>query len=132
MRSLLTALVLAVAVLVGYIVGTTTASSCYVDHSASGAIAFMRIPGNHPRALDEDGVVWEVEEGYGWRPDYSVPPLPVPVSEVKFWQWDALITWDNHIWRVSGVEWVDGGAWPGGASPVEATSWGKLKAEFSE
>ena len=113
--------------------GALSARSTYVDHTATGVIAFGRFASPN-RVLDDDGIVWFADENpaTGWVVDSSIPPLPVPVSEVKFWAWDTFVTYGNEVWRVGGGEWRSAGFWPGGASPVESRSWGRIKADFAE
>ena len=111
--------------------GALSARSTYVDHMSTGIIALSREPAPN-RVLGEDGVVWSADEdpAWGWQVDTSIPPLPVPVSQVKFWAVDTFVTFSNEVWRVGGGAWQSAGYWPGGTSPAESTSWGEIKARF--
>ena len=130
MKKLFLAATVFAAVCFGYVVGSTTADCSIVDHGATGAVAFCPNLQGHPVALDQDGVIWQVDEDYGWVVWEQISPVPVPVSEIKFFGGNAFITFDHHIWRASSGSgtWEDGGVWPGGASAATPTSWGGIKA----
>ena len=70
----------------------------------------------------------------GWSLDPGFLP-PVPVSEIKFWEHRWLVTHNNEVWwhdeYHDPVQWVNVGV-PGGPTPAEPTTWGKIKAEFQE
>ena len=108
--------------------GAMSTRASYVDHSAIGIIA-MSSNSYDDFAMDENGQVWRLTGPGGWEP-ITVDPIPVPVSEVKLWDVDTIITYDNVAWCViAGGHWQNIGPWPQ-ASPVESRSWGTIKSEF--
>ena len=130
MKQLLYGSLAILALALAFHLGAESAKSGYVDHSSVGVVAVS--PDGNPYVLDENGVVWLIDVPSGWRDDISAPSLPVPVSQVKFWTPNMFITYDNHAWRTADDEWVDMGAWPGGAVATEKRSWGRIKADFKE
>lgn len=94
-------LVALLACAVSYVVGSQVAISSIVDQSTSGIVAFgcFQQCGGPNRVLDENGVTWSADEdpAWGWQMDTSMPQLPFPVSEVKFWAYDTPATYDNHV-----------------------------------
>jgi len=99
------------------------ATAEWVDHSGCGVVAMA-----DRWLLDEFGQVWWADPN-GWdpRPDDDIP---VPVSEVKFWDNDALVTVSNELLYRTASGWRNLGPWPGGPSPAEKTTWSELKSEF--
>ncbi|MBD3335051.1 MAG: hypothetical protein GF355_06010, partial [Candidatus Eisenbacteria bacterium] len=70
------------------------------------------IVANHAGSmLDHMGQCW----GSGWdrHPQYD---SPFPVTELRFWQNDFIITNANEHWLLIGGEWVSRGYWPGTSS----------------
>ncbi|MBN2564158.1 MAG: hypothetical protein JXB46_00445 [Candidatus Eisenbacteria bacterium] len=114
--------------------GAETAGTCYVDHTCRGIMAHCLCRTGGIRALDEDGLLWEVSASGVWEPDGSIPALPVPVCEIKFiatsGQECSFVTDSNEVWFCDGHgDWVSCGVWPGD-SAVERRSWGGIKAGF--
>ena len=108
--------------------GAASTGASYVDHSASGIVA-LSSNDYDDFALDENGQVWRLSGPGGWVPT-PTDPIPVPLSEVKLWDVDTIVTFDNVAWCVvAGGHWQSIGPWPQ-ASPVEARSWGAIKSEF--
>jgi hypothetical protein len=129
MKRLLMGSLAILALAAAFHLGATTGRSGYVDHASTGAIA-MYSGSADPMVLDEHGGVWRIDMPSGWQLQATLPPLPVPVSEIKLWSRNAFITFDDHAWGVADGEWVDLGAWPGASSTTEDSSWGKIKAEY--
>jgi len=80
--------------------------------------------------LDRNGEVWSLFS-LSWDRRPTQDP-PVPISEIRFWQVNQLITHDDVAWAWSGYpdfEWVNIGPYPGTVS-VEAESFGSTKGRF--
>jgi hypothetical protein len=76
------------------------------------------------------GVIWKLTGPGGWSTTTNIDPLPVPVSEVKLWDVDTIVTFDNVAWCIiAGGHWQDIGPWPQ-ASTTDPTTWGRVKSEF--
>ena len=126
--SLLAAVLLGVAL--GICLDFENTEAVNVDHDANGLIAMAINTSGTLCVLDENGDVWKVTNHARWIPS-SLDPIPVPVSEIKFWHVNTIITFDNTAWvTVAGGSWEYIGAWPGGASPVQDQSWGAIKAGY--
>lgn len=113
-------------------IGSVQASM--VDHGATGIVAQ-----DGPWCLDQNGNVWisylsdpPVPTGTCWQAHTSWNP-PMPVSEIKFWSHESIITTSDHEWSKQGTNdpWVDCGAWPGVPLATEQSTWGKIKSTFS-
>lgn len=91
-------------------------------------------PGAELLALDQNGLVW-ISQGPGrcWVRESLYDP-PMPVGQIKFWQYGSIVTTDNHVWMADLVnghyQWHDCGAWPGAPLPTHQSTWGKVKAKF--
>lgn len=133
MKNVMYGSVAILALALAFHLGATTANSTYVDPADMGVIAVWGNPGTNPRVLDENGVLWVVDENFGWLLSSEVPPPPMPVNQITFWDPGTIVTVDDHVWRRPGGsgDWVDCGAWPGSGSPVEQTSWGRIKASYT-
>ena len=108
--------------------GAASIGASYVDHSASGIVA-LSSNDYDDFALDENGQVWKLSGPGGWVPT-TIDPIPVLLSEVKLWDVDTIITYDNVAWCViAGGHWQNTGPWPQ-ASPAELKSWGTIKSDF--
>lgn len=131
MKRLLLGCLSVLALALAFHLGSATGRSEYVDPTAVGIVSMWAGNSNTPMVLDDGGTVWQYyATGHYWIVSSSVPPIPVSVSEVKFWNPWLLVTHDNHVWRNSWPGWQDLGVWPGGATPVQEESWGKIKSEF--
>lgn len=78
--------------------------------------------------------MWCVSENGVWETETDVPPLPVPVVEVKFIATSdrecSFVTCSNEVWFCDGHgDWVSCGVWPG-ETPVARESWGRIKARY--
>ena len=129
MKRLLCGAIVLLAVAGAYHLGADTASSDYIDHYSTGVVAATSTTGD-PLALDENGIVWKVDLSRNWV-ESSVNPLPVPVSQLKFWDETIVVTTDNTLWRYL-HGWQDCGQWPGGASATEQATWSAIKARYKE
>lgn len=123
-----------VAVLLGIALGLcfnwSQTQAVYVDHGASGIVAMAINTTGTICVLDDSGAVWKATNHARWVPA-GLDPIPVPVSEVKFWHVNTVITFDNVAWvTVAGGSWECIGEWPGGASSSSAKTWGSIKAEY--
>jgi len=133
MKRVLVGCVAVLALALAVDLGADMARSSCVDPSATGIIALWAEYPDYPYMLDQNGVVWRAGLSIGgWAPDWSVPPLPVPVSEVKCWSVWALVTTENRVWRINPANdtWVDLGVWPGSPAPAVGSSWGTIKAAY--
>ena len=100
-----------------------------VDPTVSGVVALTLSSSHGVVALDEAGHIWRVTDS-GWTPNWMTQ-LPVPMSEVKLWQGEYFVTPDGSLWNYdSPGNWVYVATWPGGASPIQTGSWGKLKSAY--
>ena len=83
--------------------------------------------------LDSNGDVWGIFGGC-WLPfSTSAGPLPVPVSDLKFWHPNTIVTKSNVLWREAddgGGGWINCGPWPGGPIATESESWGGVKGKY--
>jgi hypothetical protein len=113
--------------------GAEYSRSCYVDHVSGGIIAVWEGAGYTTRVLDDNGDTWGVHMSGYWEPESDLPPLPVPVQDLKFWSGTCIVTQDNGVWRAEGtpMTWTYCGHWPGG-SATSRTSWGKIKAGYRD
>lgn len=69
-------------------------------------------------ALDHNGFVWELI-GTEWdRAEHFDPPIPV--GEIRFWDYVSLFSVDNEYWEwVASNVWINRGPWPGVAGLIE-------------
>ncbi len=105
--------------------GARYGSASVVDHGMTGIVAQQ----DHWVLLD-NGETWGCsDETQEWSL-YDCQ-LPVPLSEVKFWQAHRIVTNDNVFWRCDSGTWVNLGT-PPGLVPTQPTTWGEIKAEFGE
>jgi hypothetical protein len=119
------------ALTVAFLLGAQFGRAGYVDHSASGIIATGFYGSEEsPRVLTSNGEVWI------WNGQLRVwaqmgTTLPVPVSEVGFWETGRYTA---YIVTKSGEVWVGGqnvGSPPGGVA-TEPSTWGGIKAQFNK
>jgi len=134
MRRLLLASAALMMLAIAFHLGSSTAMTCYVDHSALGIVALWHTQDYACHVLDEDGVTWEVLSSGIWNERQAYYPLPVPVSQIKYWGKTVLVTLDNEVWMKPDAEptWVNCGSWPGSPSAVSHTSWSAIKAKYRE
>jgi hypothetical protein len=57
---------------------------------------------------------------------------PVPVSTIKFWKQNLLVTKDNQAWVRDNTihSWSSCGPWPGGPVPTSPSTWGGVKGKY--
>ncbi len=109
--------------------GPTPAFGTIVQNRA-GIVAISEMP---RRALDENGLTWNLDTWTGWERTPDDDP-PVPISEIAFYGGITLITVSNELWThpPDGYEWRCQGPWPGGPVPAAKTTWTKVKSAFRE
>ncbi len=90
--------------------GSMTAESSYVDFSAQGLIGHHQGNGQF-WVLDEDGICWHYDWTVGWTQSYA---LPVPVSDIKFFTRQSIITFSNEAWIWRSDHWENVESYPGG------------------
>ena len=114
------------ALAVTFHIGAEYGKASIVDHSATGIIAQQ----DHWVLLD-NGETWGCsDETQEWS--LAECQLPVPVSDIKFWQAHRIVTNENDFWRcISGGTWVNYGSPPGLVS-TQPSTWGKIKGEWGE
>ena len=119
------------ALAVTFHIGAEYGKAGYVDHSTTGVIGFQGDDPISPVVLMDSG------ELYQWRGDEWVlyyHQLPVPASHVKFWDVShgsyelSFVTSDNEVWGAG----VNLGVPPAGPTPIESSTWGKIKAKWGE
>ena len=91
-------------------------------------------PGSELLALDQLGQVW-ISQGPArcWVREPLYDP-PMPVNQIKFWQYSMIITLDNHTWLAmpsnGTYQWSDCGAWPGAPVSSNQATFGSVKAQY--
>ena len=113
--------------------------NAYYAGGESDIIAFTGGQQPHLGAhiLVEDGSVWEFNWESGWVSNSFVSP-PCPVTDVKFWGINVVITKSNDLWAYNAkgdnypyyLEWHNYGPWPGSSVPAEESTFGKIKSLF--
>ena len=113
------------ALAVAFHLGAQHGSASIVDHAMTGIVAQQ----DHWVLLD-NGETWGCsDETQEWS--LYACQLPVPLSDVKFWQAHRIVTNGNDFWRCISGTWVNLGSPPGLVS-TQPTTWGAIKAEFGE
>jgi hypothetical protein len=110
------------ALMVTFHLGAQYGQAGYVDHSTTGIVAwmeFMSVGG--PTVLLDNGEVWNFS-GTQWV-QHSSPPLPV--SQIKFWTTNFVISTANELWFGE----HNYGA-PPGVVATQPSTWGSIKAQF--
>jgi hypothetical protein len=101
------------------------AQAGYVHHDALGLIAHD----NHMGFLDEHGVIWAFDDHNDWYT--SRDTIPIPVSQIKFWSTNQIVTVDNFGWISDLGVWQEVSPWPGGQPvPTDTQSWGDIKNKY--
>ena len=72
-------------------------------------------------------MIWIFTSGESW----FAFDFPVPVSEVKFFDDQAIVTTSDVAWvfRAEIQGWQEIGPFPGGPVAQQSTSWGSIKAK---
>jgi hypothetical protein len=79
--------------------------------------------------LDQLGQVWWMRYGCWQRHPEADPPIPV--SEIKLWNYYVVVTNDDSVWELTGSnQWSQCGPWPGGSVPASPNTWGGVKDEY--
>jgi hypothetical protein len=119
------------ALTVAFLLGAQLGRAEYVDHSASGLVAMANVV-TGPQALDENGAVWRFEN-QGWSGPSSWGPLPIPVSQVKFFiDEHRFVSGNNEAWvQMTETEWVNYGP-PPGMTATQPSTWGSIKSQFKD
>lgn len=136
------------AVAVALLRPTQPASAGYVLPGAPGVVAMMPISENSRLGasgflLMEDETVWGYDYYASLAPlanpplyqDATQPGLPVPVSEIRFWSPNGIVTNTGEVWTwdhdydSNESEWRNLGA-PGGVVPTPSGSFGSVKQGF--
>jgi hypothetical protein len=101
--------ILALAVLL--LVSVSAASASIVIHDGQPGIVAMQMG----RLLDSNGHVW-VLDGPGWLQELHHDP-PMPLDQIKFWEYTYLVTMDDVVWYNPSSSWVCMRTWPTSAAP---------------
>lgn len=80
-----------------------------------------------PVVLRADGTVWRFDGG--WH-SLEVDPLPIPVSEVAFFDWRFLASKSGQVWRNNIPEWESLGQVPAPTVHVEGKTWSGVKEGY--
>ncbi len=110
-------------------------------------LAGIRIgPERADAEIAQQGLIWAISGDYIWDSAgqcWILPPgglnqgtyfryvtgdLPVPISDVKFAEGSNIVTFSDECYQLSDGQWIAYGAFPGGPTPVEQTTWGRIKA----
>jgi len=112
-------------------VGTEPAWADYDPGTPGPAIAM-----SGGRVLLENGESW-----WAWDPDSYVPgwtrvedyDSPIPVSEIYFYDGEAILSTSGKLWIYYQPDWPDGEWMNMGVppeTPAAGTSWSRLKSQF--
>jgi|GEM_PF-2288175 len=119
------------ALAVTFHIGAEYGRASVVDHSMTGIVAVAGVQGSNGGeiyvVLDDGQTYWR-NVAHDWSTAWA---LPIPVSEVKFWNHSWCVSNDNEVWFGEAGVWTNFGTPPGLVS-TEPTSWGKIKAEWGE
>ena len=129
---------------IGLLIGIVVMQAGFTSRTVVVPVAHAEVPptglifadGSH--FMDEQGQVWwltEANHEAQWAFAGTWPaPVPVPVSEIKFWSAAGKYVvaidntgylWDDYYGRWNMV------VWPGGQPvPTEGSSWGSIKSNL--
>jgi len=109
-------------------IGTEQARADY-DPEAGGPVVAFKGNAGSAYTLLENGECWRNVEGVWFR--QASYDLPIPLSELAFYEGDAFIATNGDFWRKVIDEWVNTGAPPVG-TPAQSSSWSQLKGNFGK
>ncbi len=115
-----------------YGLGARDATATYVDHAGGGPVVAMS---GGISFLRSDGTAWAFVRG-GWEPVTWVDPVPVPISDIAFWDFQTLVTKTGVFWEIdtSGgttpYPWANRGQIPLPPVSVEGRAWGTVKSAY--
>ena len=93
-------------------------------------------------ALRSDGEIWRIEESQGrfaWvradcgvePPFQLIPPVPMPTSEIAYFEWPRVILHNGEVWTFHCPDWVrEVGPISGGPIDVEGKTWSGVKEGY--
>jgi hypothetical protein len=121
------------ALTVAFLLGAQFGRAGYVDHSTTGIVStYGDMWTQTALFLMDNGQVWSCDALGHWvlRGDYPCSP-PIPVSQIKFWNYYSVVTENNDVWTWnSGLNtWANAGPPPGGVA-TQPSTWGSIKAQF--
>jgi hypothetical protein len=120
------------ALAVTFHMGAQYGSASIVDRSQTGIIACYR-EAMAAGVLMDSGEIYYVTSLGGWS---GGTELPVPASDVKFYDRLVVVTYSDEVWIHDGGHfpedpWRNLGSPPGGVR-TEPSTWGNIKAKFAE
>jgi hypothetical protein len=83
-----------------------------------------------PVVLRSDGTVWaynHMDPAVDWYQPNDVGPLPIPMSEVAFFDWVFLASKDGRVWSKGAPDWQSLGQVPVPTVDVESSTWSGVK-----
>ena len=116
-------LCLSVSLLIGFHLGVKSAGA---DFEPSGLI--VGVDDDYTFLLS-NGKFYSFP-GTNWT-NNSLYDIPVPVSDLKFWNFNTIVTKTDEAWVNTGGGWIYAGVPPGGTA-TNTTTWGKLKSQYKE
>lgn len=119
------------ALVVAFHLGAQYGSASVVDRSQTGIIACHR-EGTGVAVITDNGQTYSLDSIFGWSDGFG---LPVPASEVKFYDRISVVTYSNDVWVYDSSHyeepWQNFGP-PPGYTATQPTTWSEIKAEFGE
>jgi hypothetical protein len=132
---------------IGLLVGVVVMQWTMPSGQASGVFPVNGIVASgwyaDPFLLDQNGHAWTVDvTTHTWReivePTYVPVGLPVPGSQVKFWEACFVVTTDNVLcvdeydFATQDHHWANYGPWPGGPVQKAPQTWGGVKGKYAD
>lgn len=109
--------------------GADYGAASIVDHSTSGIVA-----ANSQSVLLDNGEIWHWATGI-WH-QREPEAVPVPVSQIKFWDNILFVTTSNELWGFSVDSehggWCNLGSPPSNPTAVQPSTWGQIKAQLGK
>jgi hypothetical protein len=119
-------LCLALATLIGFHIGQGTAGAD-IDTSNPGQVVGLANDGinsDNALALTRSGDIWAIRPS-GW---VELRQSPLPVSQIKFWSGNVIVSVDDVAYGWNGTSWYQIGPYPGPTS-IQPTTWSAIKAQ---
>lgn len=107
-------------------IGTDQAKADFDPEAGGPVIAFQGFE-NHGYVLLDSGECWHATDGEWQR--QATYDLPIPLSEVAFYEASCFIATNGDFWYQLSGEWVNIGSPPIG-TPAENSNWSQLKSNF--
>jgi hypothetical protein len=116
------------ALTIAFLLGAQFGQAEYVDPAATGIVAVTQYGSGlvSNSFLLDNGEIWRWWDGWVRT---NIAPLPVPLSDIKFFGNTWIVTQANEVWVGSSTGWTNVGS-PGSGTATQPSTWGSIKAQF--